>query len=500
MIDLMSETKPKKRRDNSSTKKTNKKKKKTSDDDDDHYKLDRIQTTKQDGEEETTSMDKKARHESTLGNESRLETTLAPSNITTVVDLKEKEEGERNKHNKKKKKSKKRKDSTDIQDPHSQPSKRPRTSAVDGGENQQHTKVSEKKKNKKKEKKNKKKDDASKVTMTTTIQTETTTTTEITMTTKTTTTKKETLTTTSEKDESKQRATDATNTMPKDNSSPEFTAPQGRPIVESSAFLDPQTLEKNGSSSFSKATSSEPSMSSSKNNPSASSSSSVTLLLFYQYVEPPWTNEEYKQALAEVEAMGNRSKLTGRMRVAREGLNCTLTGSGEGIMNFCRALRRWKPNPFLGTEFKLTHHVPVAQTFAAPLKIIPVQELVHYGLEGAKAPPIHLYHGTHLEPQDYHAKMAESNAVVIDVRNHYEATIGRFVPPTGAAEWIDPKMRKSTEFPVWLDKPETLSKLQDKQVLMVRTVHERNQSGTMEAFLFRCVDIFSQKRLVDLQF
>ena len=56
--------------------------------------------------------------------------------------------------------------------------------------------------------------------------------------------------------------------------------------------------------------------------------------------------------------------------------------------------------------------------------------------------------------------------VIIDVRNHYEANIGRFDPPKGGAQMIDPMMRKSTEFPMWLDKKETKEMLRGKQVLM----------------------------------
>jgi predicted sulfurtransferase len=87
-----------------------------------------------------------------------------------------------------------------------------------------------------------------------------------------------------------------------------------------------------------------------------------------------------------------------------------------------------------------------------------------------------------LEPKDYHQKLGESNTVVIDVRNHYEAAIGRFVPPSNANDnsndnhadaeppkWLDPKMRKSTEFPAWLDKPETMEQMKGKQVLMYCT-------------------------------
>lgn len=227
---------------------------------------------------------------------------------------------------------------------------------------------------------------------------------------------------------------------------------------------------------------------------------SVTLLLFYQYVEPPWNESVYKQSKLQVESIAKQCQVTGRMRVAREGLNCTLTGSQTNIYDFCRALRQWKPDIFLSTEFKLTHHLPEPQLFPA-LKLIPVTELVHYGLEGDKAPPIHRYHGIHLEPKEYHEKLAEENTVVIDVRNHYEAIIGRFDPPPRPPvrenakgdpankeeeeeeddpsaknknhptnqKWIDPKMRKSTEFPVWLDDPQTKEQLRGKQVLMYCT-------------------------------
>jgi hypothetical protein len=187
----------------------------------------------------------------------------------------------------------------------------------------------------------------------------------------------------------------------------------------------------------------------------------VTLLLFYQYVEPPWTETAYQHALTTVQQLGEQHGLSGRMRVAKEGLNCTLTAvhGREAMLNFCQALRKWQPTIFSQTEFKLTHHLPQAQAFKE-LKIIPVVELVHYGLDGRKAPPITQYHGQHLEPADYHKKMTEDDTVMIDVRNHYEAQIGHFDPP--AATWVDPNMRKSTEFPVWLDDPKTQEQLRGK--------------------------------------
>ena len=194
----------------------------------------------------------------------------------------------------------------------------------------------------------------------------------------------------------------------------------------------------------------------------------VTLLLFYQYQEPPWNEAEYQHALNKVEQLATENGLTGRARVAKEGLNCTLTAAAgrNAMLGFCHGLRQWKPHLFSQTEFKLTHHLPEAQAFKE-FKVIPVVELVHYGLPGRKAPPISAFHGQHLEPAEYHAKMTQDDTVMIDVRNHYEAQIGRFDPP--AATWLDPNMRKSTEFPVWLDSPETQEALRGKQVLMYCT-------------------------------
>ena len=208
----------------------------------------------------------------------------------------------------------------------------------------------------------------------------------------------------------------------------------------------------------------------------------ITLLLFYQYVEPPWDEAQYRIAKQFVSNHGEKYHITGRIRCAREGLNCTLTGSRRNMHRWIEALRKFDGGrstidpqtgkatgtEFANTEFKLTHNLPIGQRFPR-LNVMEVIELVNYGLAGSRAPPISKHGGQHLEPHDYHTKMSESDVVVIDVRNHYESNIGRFVPPEGGATIIDPKMRKSTEFPLWLDKPETKELLRNKQVLMYCT-------------------------------
>jgi predicted sulfurtransferase len=96
--------------------------------------------------------------------------------------------------------------------------------------------------------------------------------------------------------------------------------------------------------------------------------------------------------------------------------------------------------------------------------------------------------GVHLEAKEYHEMLKRNDAVVIDVRNHYEAAIGRFdgqMAATkkksndkeeeggggegGGATYIDPKMRKSTDFTSWLAEEETKQKLEGKTVMMFCT-------------------------------
>ena len=211
----------------------------------------------------------------------------------------------------------------------------------------------------------------------------------------------------------------------------------------------------------------------------------ISLLLFYQYVSPLWDDSTYKIVQEEIYTIGTSLSIHGRVRVAKEGLNCTLSGTKQNIRQFCSRLREWKPSNFHSTEFKITHHLELKYHFPA-FKIIPVLELVHYGLDGGKSistvpspEVLEQYSGTHLEPTAYHQKLAEPNTIIIDVRNHYEAAIGHFhVPSSTTAQnddstmpsnFLDPKMRKSTEFPIWLDHPATKEQLKGKQVLMYCT-------------------------------
>mmetsp|Transcript_5047 Transcript_5047/g.6374 ORF Transcript_5047/g.6374 Transcript_5047/m.6374 type:complete len:373 (-) Transcript_5047:1521-2639(-) len=74
--------------------------------------------------------------------------------------------------------------------------------------------------------------------------------------------------------------------------------------------------------------------------------------------------------------------------------------------------------------------------------------------------------------------MEQPDTVIIDVRNAYETAIGHFQPPKGGAEFLDPKMRNSHEFPKWLNSPETKKKLNGKKVMMYCTGGIRCERAT----------------------
>eukprot|EP00050_Salpingoeca_kvevrii_P001937 m.183504 g.183504 ORF g.183504 m.183504 type:complete len:684 (-) comp10496_c0_seq6:830-2881(-) len=190
----------------------------------------------------------------------------------------------------------------------------------------------------------------------------------------------------------------------------------------------------------------------------------ASLLLFHQYVSPEWTADEQARVVAKCQALAEEGNLQGRCRVAPEGCCGALTGPFERIRDFCQGLRAWKPAHFGSTDFKLAHGLTSSQEFQE-LNIFPVSELVSFGFAKGTAPPLSQA-GTYISAQDFHKKLAQPDVVVVDVRNTYETAIGHFTPPPGGAELLDPRIRRTGDFPAWLGSSETRGKLSGKQVMM----------------------------------
>ncbi|KAL3923718.1 MAG: hypothetical protein SGILL_001496 [Bacillariaceae sp.] len=243
-----------------------------------------------------------------------------------------------------------------------------------------------------------------------------------------------------------------------------------------------------------------------------------SLVLFYQYTTSadstataPWDRWQLQLLMAFLAKIARQRHLGGRIRVAPEGVNATISAvdtkectAQETIRHFAEDLRHFDEKVFCNTDFKYFDDLPADRHFKE-FKILPVQELVFYDIGETEAPLQEKGTtaqqttapgeggGIHLDAKEYHQMLKKDNTVVIDVRNHYEAILGRFdgqqasasddkdtdkkltasideTPQQSAgAEYIDPKMRKSTDFKSWLATPETQEKLQNKTVLMYCT-------------------------------
>jgi len=214
----------------------------------------------------------------------------------------------------------------------------------------------------------------------------------------------------------------------------------------------------------------------------------ASLVLFYQYTKQrKWSPNEVKLLMTYLSKIAKQKNLGGRFRVAQEGVNATLSAvdmnheeggptASEILRHIAQDLKNFDSSVFSETDFKYIDDLSADRHFKE-LKIIPVQELVYYGIREEDASCNE--GGIHLDAKEYHEMLKKDNTVVVDVRNHYEAVLGRFdgqqlqqskkEEESRSAEYIDPRMRKSTDFTTWLSKPETKQKLENKTVLMYCT-------------------------------
>mmetsp|Transcript_842 Transcript_842/g.1791 ORF Transcript_842/g.1791 Transcript_842/m.1791 type:complete len:706 (+) Transcript_842:68-2185(+) len=250
-----------------------------------------------------------------------------------------------------------------------------------------------------------------------------------------------------------------------------------------------------------------------------------SLVLFYQYTtndgnddvsdverNKKWDRHQLQLLVTYLSTIARHRNLGGRIRVATEGVNATISAvdtskctAKAALRHFAEDLRRFDPRVFSKTDFKYLDDLPADRQFKE-FKILPVQELVFYDIGEDDAPFENENSsknrrdnannesgasggGIHLDASSFHEMLQKDNTVVIDVRNNYETILGRFDGQqqlksvesnkllTGCsssgtnhgAEYIDPKMRKSTDFKSWLAKPETQEKLSKKTVLMYCT-------------------------------
>lgn len=157
------------------------------------------------------------------------------------------------------------------------------------------------------------------------------------------------------------------------------------------------------------------------------------VLLYYKYVKIEDPEEFTKQHLQFCKDLG----LKGRILIAEEGINGTVSGTVEQTSKYMDAMHEdprfkdlwFKIDESDGHAFKKMHvrHRPELVTLRLEDDIDP-NELT----------------GNYLEPKEFYEMMQKENVVVIDARNDYEYDLGHF---RGA---VRPDIKAFRELPDWI--------------------------------------------------
>lgn len=170
------------------------------------------------------------------------------------------------------------------------------------------------------------------------------------------------------------------------------------------------------------------------------------VLLYYNYTTIEEPEVFAKEHLAFCQSIG----LKGRILVAEEGINGTVSGTVEATdayMDYMHGDERFKD-----TWFKIDEAEGHAfrKMFVRPRK-----ELVALNLEDDIDP--HQLTGKYLNPKEFKAALLDEDTVVLDARNDYEYDLGHF---RGA---VRPDIRNFRELPQWIR--DNKEKFMDKKVV-----------------------------------
>jgi len=154
------------------------------------------------------------------------------------------------------------------------------------------------------------------------------------------------------------------------------------------------------------------------NQPLADTSDSFEVLLYYRYVKI----EDPESARKEQADFCKKHELLGRILVASEGIN----GTVSGLAHQTKAYREWMAQHplFKGIEFKIDQHP--GHTFNK-LHVRVKNEIVHLGLGNEDVDPT-IKTGKYIEPDELRDLLRNGNqdVVLLDARSRYEYEVGKF--------------------------------------------------------------------------
>ncbi|XP_043113440.1 thiosulfate sulfurtransferase/rhodanese-like domain-containing protein 2 [Puntigrus tetrazona] len=167
-------------------------------------------------------------------------------------------------------------------------------------------------------------------------------------------------------------------------------------------------------------------------------------------------------------------QLTGKVRVATEGINGTVGGTKTATELYIKAMLSHPTFKIMQVQdFKKSEG---GAACFSDMKVGAYKEIVPMGVD----PDIVSYRlaGIHLEPEEFHKEVeafvenqsSGNDTILLDCRNFYESKIGQF------SQCLAPDIRKFSYFPDYVDK--NLDLFRDKKVLMYCTGGIRCERGS----------------------
>ena len=143
--------------------------------------------------------------------------------------------------------------------------------------------------------------------------------------------------------------------------------------------------------------------------------------------------------------------LTGRIIVAEEGLNGTVSGTPEACRTYMDTVHA--DERFAGIDFKIDE---VDEPSFVKMHVRYKSEIVHSGLRDPNIIDPKSQTGIHLEPKEFLEMKDRDDVVVLDVRSNYEHSLGKFKN----AVTLD--IENFRDFPAMINE---LAKYKDKKIL-----------------------------------
>ena len=140
---------------------------------------------------------------------------------------------------------------------------------------------------------------------------------------------------------------------------------------------------------------------------------------------------------SSLKSICDEQNILGVILLATEGVNGTIAGEYDCIQIVIDAIRGWHEVSDLAVKYSASKH----ENFNR-MKVKIKDEIVTMGVSSID---VSQQSGQYVEPKDWDEFISREDVTVIDTRNNYETSIGRF------ANSVDPGTDSFSQFPAWAD-------------------------------------------------